>query len=406
MRRDADTMPVSPTVPRFRGWLFALACGLVLVTAVMIFIGGKVTSHEVGMAVPDGFETFGHWSLVAPLNLWWHDFGTRWEHLHRLQGYVVSFTTLGLLIALCFAGVRDKRKGLIVAGVALSAGVILQALLGILRVDEVSRALAGVHGVVGQLFFAATVLTAVLVGPGWTRRLAAVRRGEAARRRWPTGALVLLVALVGQLVLGSAVRHAGAGEAIPDWPLHYGQVVPPMDQAGVDAAVDEAWAAGDFGGTFEMTRVTGTGAVETVSSRPAVEAGQVHLHLTHRLGAYAITLFTLVLVGWTLRRDAGVAAAEPGAATAGVSAGLVVLLALQVALGVATVLGHVHPTLATLHQSTGALLLGLAVVFAARSSAAIAARRALPASARADAATPSAGGPGWTGAGSLAGSVN
>ncbi len=361
---DASGMPL----PKFRLWLFALASFLVLMTIAMIVIGGKVTSHEVGMAVPDGFETFGHWSLVAPLNLWWHDFGTRWEHLHRLQGYVVSFTTLGLLIGLSIVAFLDRRPGLAVAGVLLSIGVIGQALLGILRVDEISQALAGIHGVVGQLFFAGTVFAALLVGPGWVKRLRQRRAGEVPPRRWPVGAVVLLLALCVQLVLGSAVRHANAGEAIPDWPLHFGQVVPPMDQPGVDAAVERAWAAGDYGGSYEMTVVTGTGGVTTISSKPATTAGQIHLHLTHRLGAYAISLFTLVLVGYALRRG--------GPGIGGPAVMLVVVLAAQVALGVATVLGHVHPTLATLHQSTGAVLLGTAVWFAVRSSAAKADARA------------------------------
>lgn len=366
MPSDAE----STDFPRFRGWLFGLACFLVAMTLAMIFIGGKVTSHEVGMAVPDGFETFGHWSLVAPLNLWWHDFGTRWEHVHRLQGYVVSFATLFLLIGLLVAAFRDRRPGLAVAGVVLSVGVIGQALLGIYRVDEVSQALAGIHGVVGQLFFAGTVLTALLVGPAWVRRLSAARSGAVARRRWPVGAVLLLVALCVQLVLGSAVRHSGAGEAIPDWPMHFGQVMPPTDQAEVDAAVYRAWAAGDYGGTYEMTVVTGTGGVERVSSRPQTTAGQVHLHLTHRLGAYAITVFVLLLVGWTLVRDAA------GRGTLLPAALLVAVLLAQVFLGVATVLGHVHPTVATLHQTTGAILLAVTVWFGVRASAALADARA------------------------------
>ena len=349
--------------PRFRPWLFGLASLLVLVTGAMMLIGGLVTSHEVGMAVPDGFETFGHWSLVAPLNVWWHDFGTRWEHLHRLQGYVVAFATLGLLIGLLYAAWRDRRPGLVALGVLLSVGVIGQAILGILRVNEISQLLAGVHGVVGQLFFAGTVLGALLVGPAWVKRLAARRAGEVPPRRWPVGALVLLGALVVQLGLGSAVRHGGASEAIPDWPLHFGQVLPPVDQEGLDAAVYEAWSAGDYGGTYEITRVTGTGAVETVSSRPETTVGQVHLHLTHRIGAYAICVLALVLVAWTLRRD------PAGSGSAGPAVLLLAVLGLQVALGVATVLGHVHPTLATLHQSTGALLLGVAVWYAVRRSA-------------------------------------
>lgn len=69
-------------------------------TFILVAIGGHVTSQDAGMAVPEGFFTFGTWSLIAPLETWWHDLGTRLEHSHRLKGYVVGWITIGLVVGL------------------------------------------------------------------------------------------------------------------------------------------------------------------------------------------------------------------------------------------------------------------------------------------------------------------
>jgi cytochrome c oxidase assembly protein subunit 15 len=334
--------------PPFRRWLQGLAWALVAATFVLVAIGGHVTSKDAGMAVPDGFTTFGVWSLIAPLETWWYDEGTRLEHTHRLKGYVVGLLTLALTVAL-FA-TQGPRRWLKVWGVILLLFVIGQALLGIFRVDEVSVFLAGIHGVTGQIFFGATVLAAVAVGRFWMTRPAPVYadRHRPALRKAP---LLLLGLLLLQLVLGSAVRHSGSALAIPDWPLHYGQLVPPMSPDQLNAAVTQFPAD-------QLPPRYGVPA-EGLEARP-YQVSQVHLHFTHRLGAYLTAAFGVYLVARTWRRHPNRPAALIPATLLGV------LLLLQVALGVMTVWSGEHATLATSHQTVGALLLATAVWLTAR----------------------------------------
>lgn len=354
--------------PRYRRWLHALAMLLVAVTFLIVLIGGHVTSTDAGMAVPDGFTTFGVWSLIAPLETWWHDAGTRSEHSHRLMGYLVGFTTLGLAISIWLTqGPRRWTKAL---AVVLLSFVVLQAVLGIIRVDEVSLFWAGVHGVTGQVFLCLAVLATAALGRFWMARPTqdapapgsssggntgntsdASKEnsggGDAPRhaRSFRVLPLLLLGALLLQLVLGSAVRHSKSALAIPDWPTHYGQLMPPMSQEKLDAAV-AAYPAEKLPDRYGK-------ATATSEARPYT-AGQVHLHFTHRVGAYAILVFGVWFVARTFKRHAN----QPAVL---IPAGLFgVFLLLQVALGVMTVWSGEHATLATSHQTVGALLISAA----------------------------------------------
>ena len=82
--------------------------------------------------------------------------------------------------------------------------VILQGILGGLRVRMNSRVLAQVHGIVGPLFFASVVSFAI-----WSRRGHAGIRIDTAIARGPCGppAWMLFVLLLMQLLLGSQLRH-------------------------------------------------------------------------------------------------------------------------------------------------------------------------------------------------------
>ncbi|MBB6430870.1 COX15/CtaA family protein [Algisphaera agarilytica] len=344
---DPATAPEQPLYPPYRRWVHVLALLLVAATFVLIAIGGHVTSKDAGMAVPDGFTTFGVWSLIAPLETWWYDEGTRLEHSHRLKGYVVGSLTIAVLVAVMFT----QRRRRWVKGLAwgLLAFVILQGIMGILRVDEVSIFLAGIHGVTGQIFFCLTVLMATAVSRFWMSRPTDSDE-ERHRRTLRIAPLLLLAGLLVQLMLGSAVRHSQSALAIPDWPFHYGQVMPPMSQPDIDAAV-AAVPDDERAERFAPLRVD----AETGEVLPGTyETWQVHLHFTHRLGAYALFIIGIGFAAWVWRSYPGqMAVLLPATLFA-------IFLLLQVGLGVMTVLSGEHYTLATSHQSVGAILFATA----------------------------------------------
>ncbi len=356
MPAESPVAPIAVAFPPYRRWLQGLAFLLVAATFLLIVIGGSVTSYDAGMAVPDGFTTFGYWSLTAPLELWWYDLGTRLEHSHRLKGYVVGWLTIGVLVGVLLT--QRRRRWVKVLAWLLLGYVIAQGVLGILRVDEVSLWLAGVHGVTGQIFLALTVVMAAALGRRWmaAERAATVRErggtarlgdgdallhGRGALRSVPWVLWVWLALLLMQLALGSSIRHGQASLAIPDWPLHYGQALPPMSQEKIDAAV---------AALSPEVRASQSAAM---LNEPVV-AWRVHLHFAHRVGAYVTLAFGVAFLAWAWRRWSSSAVRRAVLLVGG-------LLALQATLGVYTVWSGVHPTLATLHQTVGAALLGSSV---------------------------------------------
>ncbi len=169
-------------------------------TLPLLFVGGSVTTYRVGLAVPDWPTTFG-------INMFLFDFinapfGVQVEHTHRLYGAAVGLATIAVLLALWIGDRRRWMKGL---GVVALVAVIIQGVLGGMRVTRASTLLAAVHGSFGQAFFALMVAIAALSSAAWVD--APSPRPDLGRlRRWTTlnFALVYL-----QIAVGAWFRHFG-----------------------------------------------------------------------------------------------------------------------------------------------------------------------------------------------------
>lgn len=354
-------MPPTPDNPPIEHrWLRRYCYLVIIATFSLIAIGGHVTSNDVGLAVPDGFTTFGHNTLLAPLEVWWHDFGTRWEHGHRLKGNIVGMMTIAMAIWLLIA-IKD-RTWLRWAGVVMLLLVISQGIMGALRVSEISLTLAFVHGIGGQLILCSWIVIAAALSRPWITRLKETakqhREHATVQLRWTVR--VLLVLLLVQLTLGSAVRHFKADKAIPDFPLVYGHVLPPMSQD----ALDERYVAyyTDQVGVAQAETAEQQGLISnrTPKDEIVVTLGDVDLQYAHRLGAVIVCLLGLAVIIAAIRRS--------GDRSIVLAPALIVLglFAAQFALGVFTVLSETNPTMATLHQATGAVLIAASTWLAVR----------------------------------------
>src|SRR6266850_1439090 len=126
-------------------------------TFPLIFMGGLVTSHGAGMSVPDWPNSYGYNMFRFPPKFWVG--GILYEHTHRLMGSIVGLLSIILAIA---AWKIEKRIWVRNLALAVLAAVILQGVLGGLRVVLVKLHLAIIHACFAQAFFCLTALMAMV----------------------------------------------------------------------------------------------------------------------------------------------------------------------------------------------------------------------------------------------------
>jgi heme a synthase len=173
-----------------------LALATLMATCLLILLGGLVTNTGAALAVPDWPNTFGYNMILFP----WSRMvgGILYEHSHRLMGALVGLLTLALAGALWREGGRLRHLGILAV-----AAVVVQGVLGGLRVVLLQDTLAIFHGCLAQAFFALLAVILLLTAP--RGRVAAAPVEPALR-----GLAVLAAVLVYvQIVFGALLTHAG-----------------------------------------------------------------------------------------------------------------------------------------------------------------------------------------------------
>ncbi|GIX05954.1 MAG: cytochrome aa3 oxidase assembly protein CtaA [Candidatus Poribacteria bacterium] len=311
------------TLPR---GLYRLALITSVATFVLLFVGGLVTSTGSGLSVPDWPLSYG--MLFPPMVG-----GILYEHGHRMVAGVVALMTTVLLI---WVWLREPRGWVRLFALAVWLLVLIQAVLGGLTVLlRLPVAVSVSHAGVAELFFAGTVLLALFLSPAWRR---AQREPAPATALYRWTALAVTVTF-GQILLGAWVRHSGAGLAIPDFPLSYGRLLPPL---GANALREV------------NAFITGQPYIPAVTSMT-----QVWAHFLHRLGAGVTAIVLLGLWHHTRRNYSADRALRL------LANGLILLLVAQVALGALTVWTKKSVIIATAHLAGGALIFVGTVLLAA-----------------------------------------
>src|SRR5258707_1442929 len=148
---------------RSRNWLNRFAWLTCVATLLLICSGGMVTSKNVGLAVPDWPTTFGYNMFLFPISKWVG--GILFEHTHRLIGSLVGFLTIILAVWLWL---REDRRWVRSLGVIAVIGVILQGILGGLRVTMMKDQIGIFHACVAQAFLGLLVFIALVTTKFWS----------------------------------------------------------------------------------------------------------------------------------------------------------------------------------------------------------------------------------------------
>lgn len=183
-------------------WPHRLAVVTAATTLLLIFVGGLVTNTGSALAVPDWPTTFGYNMFLYP----WSKMvgGIFYEHTHRLIGSTVGILTVGLALSLWLT---ESRRTLHVLGVVAVVAVIIQGVLGGLRVVLLNHAMAIFHACLAQAFFALLVGLAVTTSRFWEHAADRPPLGDASRLRSTALATACLVYL--QIVFGALLTHTG-----------------------------------------------------------------------------------------------------------------------------------------------------------------------------------------------------
>ena len=381
-------------------WLHRFSMLTVLCAVILICMGGLVTSSEVGLAVPDWPTSFGYNMFLLPLDQWLGKAGIFEEHSHRLMAALVGLLTAilagwiwvrettgttrivalsGIILTLGLMGVRTQLMFVAMACAAAAMSffciiqllknhnsmrwwgtlaysmVIVQGVLGGLRVTQLEDQLGIFHGALAQIFLVVLAAIALFNSQWWKHSRAAKTQSELVPRTVRSHFFYATLLIFLQLIVGATMRHQHAGLPVWDFPKAHGQWWPETNEASLAQYNQQR--------TSLQRKLNPDGqAAIFLSTGRDIQARHITMHMSHRV----IALFILGLVVGTVilaNRKLGA-----GHVLSKASVFLLGLILIQAALGALTVLKYKPADIATLHVLFGALSLGTGAlcVFVAR----------------------------------------
>ena len=306
-------------------WLHRFAWFTSIATLLLICSGGMVTSKGVGLAVPDWPTTFGYNMFLFPVSKWVG--GIFFEHTHRLIASTVGFLTIILAIWIWRV---DPRRWMRRLGFAALGAVILQGVLGGLRVTMLKDEIGIFHALLAQAFLGMLIVITLATSRLWQR----LRKAETpSLEKFFRVVLCTTILIYLQLGLGATMRHQHRDLSILDFPLAYGAVIP--DTSPAKLAEINSW--------------------RDARALSDVTAFQIWLQLTHRL--VAVLIAAGILASMVLARKS---ATEAGLLSRFTDAWFLLLIC-QITLGAWVIWSNKAADVATTHVAVGATMFALGV---------------------------------------------
>ena len=251
------------------------------------------------------------------------------------MGSLVGFLTIILAVWLWL---REDRRWVRSLGVIAVVGVILQGILGGLRVTMMKDQIGIFHACVAQAFLGLLVFIALATTKFLALRYRTdrhlIRRNF---RQLKRSLIAITVAIYVQLALGATMRHQHRDLAILDFPTANGAWIP--DTSAAALAKINAW--------------------RDARALSDVSAFQIWLQMVHRFLALIIAIAIVAFCArvWREIRDF--------AALKRLSLLWVVLIFGQIALGACVIWSNKAADIATAHVALGAVMLSFGVSISA-----------------------------------------
>jgi heme a synthase len=290
-----------------------------------------VTSKNAGLAVPDWPTTFGYNMFLFPVSKWVG--GILFEHTHRLIASAVGFLTIILAI---WVWRSESRRWVRNLGLIALGGVILQGILGGLRVTMLKDQIGIFHACIAQAFLGLLVVIAVATTNFWSS-LDRFRVSQRKFSRIRSLAVAITITIYVQLALGATMRHQHRDLSILDFPTANGVWIP--DTSAAALAKINAWR--DARGLSD------------------VDAFQIWLQMVHRFVALLIAIGVIAFCSRVWRDARQISALKK------LSLWWVIFLFTQITLGAWTIWSNKAADVATSHVAVGAIMLSFGVSISA-----------------------------------------
>ena len=310
-------------------WLHRFAWFTSVATLFLICSGGMVTSKGVGLAVPDWPTTFGYNMFLFPVSQWVG--GIFFEHTHRLIASTVGFLTIILAIWIWRV---DPRRWVRNLGWAALGAVVLQGVLGGLRVTMLKDEIGIFHACLAQAFFGILIVITLATSKLWGRLGGTPQRGVRSLGRVVVTTTLLIYF---QLGLGATMRHQHRDLSILDFPTAYGEIIPDTSPARI--AQINSW--------------------RDARALSDVTPGQIWLQLAHRF--MAVLIAAGVIASLLLARKTG----ENAGVLSRFTDSWFLLLCGQITLGAWVIWSNKAADVATTHVAVGATMFAVGVALAA-----------------------------------------
>jgi len=284
-------------------WLHRFAVLVAASTLMLVFAGGLVTSTGSGLSVPDWPLSYGRFFPKMTG-------GVLFEHGHRMVAATVGLLTSVLAFWLWK---RESRRWVRRLGGLSLLMIICQGVLGGVTVlFLLPTAVSVAHAAVAEIFLCLMVSLALFTSKTWQDARAVTDDSGWPSLRFLT--VTTTVVIYTQIIIGALMRHTGAGLSIPDFPLAYGRLLPPV-----------------------FTR-------------------QILVNFAHRIGALVVTFFVVWVCQRIFRRH------RSETALFRIAVLMVSALLIQISLGAETVWTRRAVTPTTFHVATGALTLAISLL--------------------------------------------
>ncbi len=344
-RRGASSSPALKSHRAVAIWLWSLAALVFL----MVVVGGATRLTESGLSITEwkpltgvipplsqaawlaefeNYKKIPQYAQVFPdMDLSGFKFIFFWEWSHRLLGRLIGVATVLPLVLfwakkLLPAGFKAKLLGVLALGALQGFVGWWMVKSGLVGRIEVAQERLAIHLLLASATFAALVWLAASSKESKPATAARVSPGL----RWLANIFVLLV--LAQIGLGALVAGLRAGRAFNSWPLIDGSFIPPLEKLTL---LEPLW-------------------------RNFLD-NMLLVQFQHRMAAYALLAVALLQAFFTWRLAGPGPASRRALALAG-------LVAVQVAIGIATLVLAVPLAAGLLHQAFAMIVLGMAVTHA------------------------------------------